>query len=79
MNSNQNENARTTEDTRRKTSTAAKTINVFFSILKRRCTDRRQLKINDTYKEQIEYNTKRGRSDSRRHLKKDEKCSRNNK
>ena len=31
MNSNQNENARTTEDTRRKTNTAANTINAFFN------------------------------------------------
>ena len=31
MNTNQNENARTTEDTRRKTNTAASTINAFFN------------------------------------------------
>ena len=78
MNSNQYDNLRTTEDTRRKTNTAANTINAFFN-KKRRCNDRRQSKINDNYKEQIEYNTKRGGSDSRRHPKKDEKCSRNNK
>ena len=52
---------------------------MLFSITKRRCNDRRQSKINDNYKEQIEYNTKRGGSESRRHPKKDEKCSRNSK
>ena len=31
MNSNKNENARTTEDTRRKTNNAANTINAFFN------------------------------------------------
>ena len=31
MNSNLNENARTTEDSRRKTNTAANTINAFFT------------------------------------------------
>ena len=48
MNSNHNENARTTEDTRGKTNTAANTINAFFN-KKRKMTrqeaieDKRQL------------------------------------
>ena len=70
MNSNQNDNARTREDTRRKTNTAANTINAFFNnktkmTRQEAIEDKRQL-----YEEEIEYDSKRGGSDSRRHQRK---------
>ena len=77
MNSNQNENARTSEDTRRKTNTAANTINAFFN---NKTKMQRQEAIEDKRQlhEENEYNSKRLASYSRRHPKKAEKCSKNN-
>ena len=77
MNSNQNENARTTEDTRRKTNNAANTINAFFN---NKTKMQRQEAIEDKRQlhEENEYNSKRAASYSRRHPKKAEKCSKNN-
>ena len=64
MNSNQNENARTTEDTRRKTNTAASTINAFFN---NKTKMQRQEAIEDKRQlhEENEYNSKRLASYSR--------------
>ena len=77
MNSNQNENARTTEDTRRKTNTAANKLNAFFN---NKTKVQRQEAIEDERQQhkENEYNSKRKASCSRRHPKKAEKCSKNN-
>ena len=67
MNSNQNENARTTEDTRRKMRNAAETISGTW-IRQRRFNDRRQSKIEDSYMEQNDFETESARTteDTRR-------------